>query len=72
MSKPKAPPAPNEQASDPKDQNERFAFTVNWSSRGMTFPPGKVFTRAFLDSRGVNVDLHIEKKLLEKVTDKEK
>jgi hypothetical protein len=70
--KPKSPSAPKDPAVDPKDQNERFAFTVNWTSRGMTFPPGKVFTRAFLESRKVDIDLHLEKKLLEKVSEKEK
>ena len=50
--------------------DDRYAFTVNWTSRGMTYSPGVQFSAAFLKGRGVDIKDHLEKKLLVKVEEK--
>jgi hypothetical protein len=49
------------------DPNERFELQTNFKSKGMIFRSGTQLTRAFLERRGVDIDNHLERKLIAKV-----
>ena len=43
---------------------ELFELMVWFTSRGMSFPPGRKFKRAFFEQRGVDIEDHLKRNLI--------